>query len=274
MANARDYKRRSEKFLLVGPTGSGKTSQFMTLPGKKFLYIFDPNALNTIKGQDIDYELFTPDILNMNIHSLSKGVKDRKGTPDEPTTYPDWELDFEKKIRDGFFDKYAALGFDSFTTFADIVMDRVQYLNGRLGKQPEQADWAAQISTIANVIRTATSLDLIFFATAHEELKQDEYTKKVVSQIVLPGKLRIKLPLLFSEIYHTEAEPPGADTEGKANYWIQTVTDRQKTLARCTLNLPPRVNVTIEDRAHPEKYGLGKILNQGGDRIKSSSDKG
>jgi len=260
MQNARDYARRSEKFLLIGPTGSGKTSQFMTIPGKKFMYIFDPNALNTIRGQDIDYEIFTPDILNMNVNTLKASLKDKHGTPDEPTNYIRWEKDFEDKIRSGFFDQYTALGFDSLTTFADIVMDRVQYLNGRLGKQPEQADWGAQMSTISNVIRTATSLSLIFFATAHEELKQDEFTKRVVSQVVLTGKLRIKLPLLFSEIYHTEAEPPSADSNGKTRYWLQTVTDKQRTLARCTLGLKPREDVTIGNWKHPEQYGLGKIL--------------
>jgi len=269
MPNAKDYTRRSEKFLLIGPTGSGKTSQFMTIPGKKFMYIFDPNALNTIRGQDIDYEIFTPDILNMNVNTLKTSLKDKHGSPDEPKNYVDWEKDFETKIREGFFDDYAALGFDSFTTFADIVMDRVQYLNGRLGKQPEQADWAAQMSTISNVIRTATSLNLIFFATAHEELKQDEFTKKVVSQVVLTGKLRVKLPLLFSEIYHTEVEPPAADTDGKTIYWLQTVTDKQRTLARCTLDLPPRIDVTIEDKSRPEQYGLGKILS----KLKGGDDK-
>ena len=264
MPNAKDYTRRSEKFLVIGPTGSGKTSLFTTLPGKKFLYIFDPNALNTIKGKDIDYEIFTPDILNMNVHSLKTGVKDSKGKADEPMTYVDWELDFETKIREGFFDKYDALGLDSFTTFADIVMDRVQFLNGRMGKQPEQADWAAQINTIGNVIRTASSLNLVLFASAHEELKQDEFTKRTVSQIVLPGKLRVKLPLLFSEIYHTSTEPPSAENKGQAKYFIQTVTDNRQTLARCTLGLEPIVDVTIENKLTPEKYGLGKILTEKG----------
>lgn len=264
MPNAKDYTRRSEKFLLIGPTGSGKTSQFTTLPGKKFLYIFDPNALNTIKGQDIDYELFTPDILNMNATTLKTGVGDKKGKEAlaEPKTYVEWELDFETKIASGFFNDYDALGFDSLTTFCDILMDRILWLNSRAGKQPEQADWAAQISTLNNVFRTATSIDIVLFAAAHEELKQDDLTKQIVSSIILPGKMRTKLPLLFSEIYHTMAEPPSAETQGKTRYKIQTVTDKRRTLARCTLGLDPIVDVTVENKANPTAYGLGKILTE------------
>lgn len=261
MPNAKDFTRRNEKFLLIGPTGSGKTSQFLTLPGKKFMYIFDPNALNTLKGYDLDYELFTPEILNLNVHSLTKGVKDSKGIPDEPQTYVKWEKDFEDKIRSGFFKDYNVLGFDSFTTFADMVMDRVLWLNGRFGKQPEQPDWSAQINTISNVFRTATSLNLILFATGHEELRQDEITKRIVNQVILPGKLRIKIPLLFSEIYHTKVEVDEG-VSGATKYLIQTKTDRYQSLARDTIGLPTFVDVTITDWKKPEEFGLGKILKE------------
>lgn len=257
MPNAKEIIRRKEKFLLIGLTGSGKTTQFLTLPGKKFMYIFDPNALNTIAGHDVDYEIFTPDILNMNVVSLSKGVGDKAGTPQVPMTYVDWEKDFEGKIASGFFKNYDVLGFDSMTTFADIVMDRVLYINGRFGKQPEQPDWSAQINTMKNVFRTATSLDITFFATAHKEMKQDAITNKVEYQIIMPGQLRVKLPLLFSEIYHTDVV---LDEKLGSIYRIQTKPDRYNPVARCTLDLEQYVDVTIKDKKNPSAYGLGKIL--------------
>lgn len=259
MPNAKDIVRRKEKFLLIGPTGSGKTTQFLTLPGKKFMYIFDPNALNTIAGHDIDYELYTPDILNMNVVSLTKGVGDKSPSHQVPMTYVDFERDFESKIASGFFNNYDVLGFDSMTTLADIVMDRVLYLNGRFGKQPEQPDWSAQINTIKNIFRTATSIDITFFATAHKELKQDELTKKIEYQIVLPGQLRVKLPLLFSEIYHTEVV---LDDKLAHTYRIQTKPDRYNSVARCTLGLDQYVDVTVHDMKNPTAYGLGKILTE------------
>ena len=52
--NATEDDVGKPKFLLVGSTGSGKTAQILTLPGKTFAYIFDPSALATLKGYDID----------------------------------------------------------------------------------------------------------------------------------------------------------------------------------------------------------------------------
>ena len=61
MPNAKNAERRQTGILSVGTTGGGKTTMFSTIPGRKFLYIFDPNAVNTIRGLDIDYEVFLPD---------------------------------------------------------------------------------------------------------------------------------------------------------------------------------------------------------------------
>ena len=260
MPNAKDFQGGTEKFLVIGQTGSGKTTLFTTLPGKKFMYIFDPNALNSIQGQDIDYELFTPDVLDLKAKSLKKNVEDRATERLEPTTYVSWEQDFEWRIKSGFFNDYDALGFDSLTTFSDIVMDRIQFLNGRFGRQPEQDDWAAQINTIKKVIRAATSLPLNFFATAHKDLKQDQLTKKVEYQIVLPGQLRVKLPLLFSEIYNCDVV---MNDKGKSEYRIQTKPDRYHPVARCTLGLDQFADVTVPRGSKDNsQYGIGKILRE------------
>jgi GTPase SAR1 family protein len=259
MPSAKDFKGGNEKFLVIGQTGSGKTSLFTTLPGKKFMYIFDPNALNSIQGQDIDYEVFTPDAVNRSVQSLSsKVISDKPTNKLEPLTYVEWEKDFEAKIESGFFNDYDVLGFDSITTFADLVMDRVMFINGRFGKQPMQDDWAAQINTLKNVFRSTTTLGIQFFATAHKDMKQDELTKKVFYQIILPGQLRVKLPLLFSEIYNCDVD---VDASGKSIYKIQTKPDRFNPVARCTLGLDQFVDVTI-GQGDPTQYGLGKILKE------------
>lgn len=80
MPNARTaHESSTHKFLLLGDTGSGKTTQFLTLPGRKFIYLFDPNAILSLQGHDIDYEEFLPDSLNLSIKSLSKSSGVAKG---------------------------------------------------------------------------------------------------------------------------------------------------------------------------------------------------
>ena len=55
MPNAKDsHAKVAHKILILGKTGSGKTTQFLTLPGKKFIYLFDPNAILTLQdGSDL-----------------------------------------------------------------------------------------------------------------------------------------------------------------------------------------------------------------------------
>ncbi len=263
MPNAKDFVQGSEKILAVGTTGGGKTTGFLSLPGQKFIYIFDPNALNTLKGHDIDYEAFMPDILNLNAVALKAGVMDKGGKPDEPKTYVEWELDFEKKIREGFFDNYDVIGFDSMTTFSSMVMDRIMFINNRFGKWPEQADWTATMNTIQNVMRTLTSIQgKTIYVTAHIELKEDKTTGKIMNSLNLIGRLRNSLPLLFSEVWSFSAEQ---DAQKKTQFQVQTQPDRYSPYLRCTIKgLDSLENVTIPEVNwnNPVGFGLSKLLNK------------
>ena len=88
------------KILLVGSTGGGKTSQFLTLPGKTFVYAFDPSTLSTLRGHDIDYQIFMPTRINLATQSLSKGKGDPVRPSDAADVYLNWELDFEEKDKE------------------------------------------------------------------------------------------------------------------------------------------------------------------------------
>lgn len=259
MPNARDVQGAAyESVLLIGNAGSGKTTQFRTLPGRGFLYIFDPNALASLAGADIEYEAFLPDLLDINVHPLAKDKKETKGVKsEEPLSYPQWEKHFDDAYASGYFDQFDWIGMDSFTTFSDAVMDRVQYLNGRFGKHPEQADWTSQMMTIQSVFRSLAAMDKLFVATAHEEWKQDDLTKKVWCQPVMTGRLRIRIPLLFSNMFRCFAE------DGR--WFFQTTADRQHDYMRTSIRgLKPEEDVTIEDWDHPTRSGLGAILARSG----------
>ncbi len=249
------------KILLVGSTGSGKTSQFLTLPGKTFVYIFDPSALSTLRGHDITYQIFIPKLINLAAQSLSKGKGDPVKPTDAPDIYINWETDFEKKNKEKFFDDYDNICFDSFTTFSDMVMDRILKINGRTGQFPQRDDWGAQMQTIGNAVRTFAAMNKTLIFTAHDEFKQDDATSRMQNVIMLTGRLRVKMPLLFSEIYHCDC----ASTAKEIKYQIQTRPDRMNPTIRCTFrNLDMFEDVTIEDWNNPKKYGIGKILKDQG----------
>lgn len=260
MPNARDIKGSDfESVLLIGSAGSGKTTQYRTLPGRGFMYIFDQNAAASIAGADIEFEAFLPDLLDINVQPLARDAKTDRGKvkAHEPTSYLEWEKHFDESYNGGYFEQFDWIGMDSFTTFSDAVMDRVLWLNGRLGKMPEQADWSAQMITIQNVFRTLASMRKLFVATAHEEWKQDDLTKKVWCQPVMTGRLKIRIPLLFSNMFRCVAD------EGR--FFFQTTPDRHHDYMRTSIRgLTPEVDVTIEEWGNPTQYGLGKLLRDGG----------
>lgn len=271
MPNSKDANLTDHtSVLLIGGIGTGKTSQYRTLPGRGFIYIFDPNALASLKNADIEYEQFSPDLLDINVKPLSsKKSADKFIEPKEPVTYARFEehLDaFLDNALDGSqgyrgIDDFDWIGLDSFTTFSDAVMDRVLYLNDRLGKHPEQADWTAQMTTVQNVVRTLASRKRLIVCTAHEEMRQEEETGKVYFQPVLTGRLRLRIPALFSDIFRCEAEK---DDAGKAQFYLVTVPDKKHQYIRTSIDdLETDIQVTI-DKKDPHASGLGALLKAAG----------
>ena len=266
MPNAKDLdltKLGKPKFLLVGSTGSGKTSQILTLPGKTFAYLFDPSSLSTLRGFDIEYEMFVPEVVNLAAHSLTKDKGDQKTQiAGAHEVYKKWESDYEEKAKKGFFTNIDNILFDSFTTFADIVMDRILYINNRAGRWPQQDDWTAQMSTIRNVVRTLTGQQgMVLVCTAHDQIRQDEVTTRILNQIMLTGQLRAKLPLLFSDIWHMSCD----SKKDVIKYTAQTRPDFMNPTVRCSFqDLDMFHDVTIGDWKNPQNFGIGKLLKNRG----------
>lgn len=256
-----------QKVLAIGPTGSGKTTMINTLPGKVFIYVFDPNVTASIRRPDIDIVEFIPEVddLDLSVKSLRKdqgkmiGDKPvRRTKAPEPMTYRDWEADFDERYEDGFFDQYDWVCFDSLTTFQEIIMDRVQFINGRLGKFPEQDDWTAQMNTIRNVFRVMTGQQHNFFCTAHTEVRVDDATKRVSAAVLVTGRLRVRLPQLFTNIWALESD---CDEKEDA-YIIQTRPDRMHPIVRNSIEgLGFIEEVTIKNWENPTMFGVGKFLS-------------
>lgn len=259
MPNAKsDAHDTPHRFLILGDTGGGKTTQFLTLPGKKFMYLFDSNALLSLKGYDVDYEEFLPDKLNLSVKSLSKDKGGDKTTNNANLMYQAWEKDFSDKLEEGFFDDYDAIGIDSATTLLDLIMDRILTINGRAGTWPQQDDYGPQMVAFNNVCRALTSLGKTLYMTGHLEYRQEELSKRIFRQPMMTGRLRTKIPLLFSDIYIAEAQNDG---KGNIKHTFQTVPDRITTTVRNSIKgLEPFEDVTLDFSKPLEGQGLGHIL--------------
>lgn len=258
MPNALNASTVQHRILALGDTGSGKTTQLLTLPGKKFAYLFDPNAVLSLRGYDIDYEEFLPDRLNLAIHSLSAKAGGDKPSVTGSQLYADWENDFNKRLMEGFFDGYDVIAVDSATTLLDLIMDRVLSINGRFGQWPQQDDYGPQMVAFINICRSLTGLGKLIYMTGHLDIKQDDLTKRIFRKPMMTGRLATKIPLLFSDVFVTEASNDG---KGATAWLLQTVPDRMTTNVRTSLKgLDPFQNVTIDWSKPVDKQGLGALL--------------
>ena len=268
-------QKTNPKILVYGKAGSGKTSLFRTLPGRKFLYMFDPAGLNSLTDKDdIFYEEFLVDTVPMSVNTL-KGMKDSASPSyNNMETYVRWENDFQMRLDKNWFSDptveidgvkggFDVIGFDSLTTLTDIVMDRILQLNQRAGKNPELGDYGILTNTLARIVRNAAATDCMIFLTAHEIVQQDKLMRSISNEIMVPGQLKVKLPLLFSEIYHCTAE---MDSKGQPLYKISTIAEELFPLARCSqvirntgLGLIQDVTIKTED---PTQSGLGPFIKK------------
>lgn len=259
MPNARDVRESvAHKFLVLGDTGSGKTTQLLTLPGKKFAYLFDPNAVLSLVGHDVDYEEFLPDRINLSVNALAKGKGDGNPNNIKSDLYVEWERDFQDRVNKGFFDSYDVIAVDSATTFLDLIMDRVLTINGRPGQWPQQDDYGPQMLTFTNICRTLMGMGKTIYMTGHLETRQDDLTKRIFRGPMMTGRLKTKIPLLFSDILIAEAENDG---RGNVVHRMQTVPDRMTTTVRTAFKgIDSFIDVTLDFNKPLEGQGLGGYM--------------
>lgn len=259
MPNALDAAALTQhRILVLGDTGAGKTTQILTLPGKKYVYVFDQNALLSLRGHDIDYDEFMPDIVSAAAASLKSGVPGDKRSSTKSDVFQRFESQWDERIQSGFFDQYDWICFDSSTTLLDLIMDRVLSINGRFGQWPQQDDYGPQMIAFQNICRTANGLGKGIYMTGHLETKQDKLTQKITNRPMMTGRLVAKIPLLFSNVWYCDSE---LDEKGKVNYRVQTVASSQNRNIRTSIKgLEPFEDVTIDFTKDPVGQGIGGLL--------------
>lgn len=265
MPNAKnDAVPQHERILVIGPPGSGKTFQIRTLPGKKFVYFFDPSGKRSITGADIDYEEFLPAVseADWTLKGFNKGsMSDKPKVKKEPTVYKRFEDDINQRYDSGFFDSYDWVCFDSLTLLSRALMQRILYLNGRYGDVEDLSDYRIAGSKLSEILAPIASMKVSLYLTCHAIERQNDTTKRISTEIDLPGAARSILPKLCSQIFELRST---TDTAQKYNLLTRAEPRGYQGL-RCTLQgVEPLVDVTVKDRNRPEQSGIGALLTKHG----------
>lgn len=265
MPNGKDANPtvKPHRILALGDAGGGKTTQIVTLPRPCFTYFFDPNGVNSIQGQDVDYEEFLVEQLPLSAFSLDKTKTQGKAGRVDSKVYDNWEQHFEDNKAAGYFDKYNTICLDSCTTLLDLIMDRILTINGRPGLFPQQDDYGPQMITFMNIMRSLTAMNKTVYVTGHLKTDKDEVLGRILRLPLVTGQLREKLPLLFSDVLVFYADTDLASK--KAKYLIQTTPDKMTPRIRTAIKgLEPVEDVTIDwdEKEDPiTSQGIGGILN-------------
>jgi hypothetical protein len=267
--NARDEKASVQRRIFVAArTGRGKTTQILTLPGKKFVYVFDQNALPVIAGADIDYLTFFPESgeLETKLKGFNQGgLSDRAGKS-QPTLYNRWGDDFDERYDAGFFDGYDWLCFDSATSLVDAMFEREMWLNKRTADSPDKGDYKVVGATLSRWTARLAKLPCNVYMTGHISDYKDEVTHLIETQLYLPGSARDRVPMAFTDCWFVEQLPD------KREFKLQTVpSERGLKDIRTSLNIENGADITIKDFAHPERYGIGALLTKAGFKPKAAA---
>jgi len=212
--------------------------------------------MNSLQGYDLDYDLFLPTPVAAVATSLSKEKSgDKRISTSE--VYKNFELQFNERLQNGFFDSYDWLGFDSATTLLDLMMDRVLSINGRLGQWPHEDDYGPVMMAFTNLCRTLTAMNKNVVMTGHMQDKRNRKTGASKRQPMMTGTLAQKIPLLFSDILGCDVD---LDEKGKVVYLLHTVPDSEFTVIRTSIKgLSPVENVTIDFSLKEKPLGLQGI---------------
>jgi hypothetical protein len=250
----------SKKNILVyGPTGTGKTQLFATIPGKKLIYVFDPAGLDTLSGFDIDAAYFPPDS-PIGIGRTKQGARDPDSPkPSEPRAYADFENHLESELnKDEPFNEYDVIGLDSLTSLQVMVLDRISHINGRYGQAYELSDYNIAGDTILKICRALFKLPHIIYITGHSDLVQDEVSKKLQNQFDTIKNIRRNLPRNISDVWISSVN---ADSNS-VKFMIQTLPSREWPAAKNSFNLKFQEEVTLDFKKDLETQGIGKFLKK------------
>jgi len=194
--------------LVVGDFGSGKTSLLRTCRAPILVDSFDPGGTKTVK-KEIDEGIIIPD------------VRFEDEDPKQPKAFSLWDEEYHAKKRSGIFDELGTYCIDSATTWGQTAMNAILKKKGRPGEFPQQDDYGPQMALLETAIRDITSLPCDCILTAHPDLTKDETTGKMFVSMIITGKLRTRVPILFDEIYFTVAREKAKET----TYELLTQTD-------------------------------------------------
>jgi len=199
------YDDTTENFsaLVQGEPGVGKTRFIGTGRLPILIDSFDPKG--TIILRRVYGDLMDKGLLLVRTF-WNESYKD-------PKMYTKWEGLWERDIANKFFDNFGTYGIDSLSTFIDAMANEVSDEKGRKEGTLAIQDYIPLYNNLKDIVKITASQDCDFILTGHLEPVKNEVTGGVKSELAVFGKLKVQIPLLFTEKYVLTTKPSSDGTK-------------------------------------------------------------
>jgi hypothetical protein len=210
-----DVRNDSTNFLIYGGLGTGKTSLLRSCRAPVLVHSFDPGGSTVLKGESVPWSNYDSCVENGKI------LVDRRfevEDPEDPKAFTLWDGAFEKLLKGKFFDHIGTFALDSGTTWAQSALYAILKKAKRAGGVPQQNDWFPQMTIMENAIRICTALPCDFIFLGHDDMIKDEVTGVMHTSLLITGRLKKRIPILFDEIYYATTKRTSKGT----THYLQT----------------------------------------------------
>jgi len=192
--NTKDLKISKIKILVWGKPKSGKTFFFRTFPKPAKAYMFDPNGMLSLRGEDIEYEEYNG-----------------------PSGYRQFRIDLEKDMRAG---TYKSIMIDSLSTLQQCMMKSVQEENIKRTENYQIQEYMIYFSRLRSLLIDLINYPVHLLFTAHQQALENKLTGDVSILPSIYGKeMPDEFPMFFDEVYHTEIKP---HRNTQSEYFLRT----------------------------------------------------
>ena len=191
-----DPRNQSFNAIIHGPIKVGKTSLLRTCPKPVLVHSFDPGGTDVLKDMIASGEILAD-------------TSFEREDPFHPKACRAWEDSFNYLWQKDFFSHIGTFVIDSMTTWAQVIMYEVirraslKKKDRTCGDAPRKQDWLPQMAFIENYMRKFLSLPCHCILMGHSDQPTDDEGNPTGDKgIMITGKLRERVPALFSEIYY------------------------------------------------------------------------
>uniref|UniRef100_A0A6M3LUZ6 Putative ATPase domain containing protein n=4 Tax=viral metagenome TaxID=1070528 RepID=A0A6M3LUZ6_9ZZZZ len=190
--------------LIYGEMGTGKTNLAKTCRKPVLIHSFDPGGTKTVRD-DIGKGIFV---------DTRYEVEDARS----PSAFEAWDKEYHRLKKENFFNSMGTFIVDSATTWSASAMNVILKKAGRAGGTPQQNDYLPAMIMIENAIKDMIGLPCDCILLCHTDTDKDEASGRMFVGPSFVGKLKVRVPLLFDEVYMAVAK----ETSKGAEYSLLT----------------------------------------------------